>query len=414
MQTGNGRVLIQLVLGWERQLQLLGGQDPNFEAPAAYLFRRCTVYKLKFHSESHVVVNYRIDSVVDGSVNLMVEFGQGATFADKLPEWKGPLPAEAAAPDVMATSLSCQSLTEGISFSCGPGARPMSPATTHGLVSLKRHFRSLVVENGAAKYEEKEDGENKVSLTFSIPAMTTILKANWGLGERSSGMEVNATAFIVVHASLTSPSVLLTDWERQGYPTLFSKVKQLQFAATAELLQALRSKEISIHRAWGWSKLPAELQREELTFYQSQRGVKKTIRLMVSRHRSKSPQVVPHLGNPTPGAAITGAGEVPSKALADLNNTRSEVVVSLTAEAKDLVLAKLRHAVAFQIGLWDTASEVAEMLDADLGLVLEWINATAIVADSGLELGPQDLEDFLDGGRGVCKVGGSLSSYPVH
>jgi hypothetical protein len=78
-----------------------------------------------------------------------------------------------------------------------------------------------------------------------------------------------------------------------------------------------------------------------------------------------------------------------------------------------LVLTKLRHAVAFQIGLWDTGSEIAEMFDADLGLVLKWINATAIVADSGLELGAQDLEDFLDGGRGVCKVGGSLSSYPV-
>jgi hypothetical protein len=105
-----------------------------------------------------------------------------------------------------------------------------------------------------------------------------------------------------------------------------TKVKQLQLAATAELLQALRSKEISIHRAWGWSKLPSERQREELTFYQSQRGVKKTIRLMVSRHRSKSSQVAPGLSNfasqlfafqPRPGAAITGAREGPSQALAD-------------------------------------------------------------------------------------------------
>ena len=192
-----------------------------------------------------------------------------------------------------------------------------------------------------------------------------------------------------------------------------TKVKQLQMAATAELLQALRSKEISIHRAWRWSKLPSERQREELTFCQSQRGVKKAIRLMVSRHRSKSPQVVPHLGNPTPSAAITGAREVPSKALADLNNTRGETVVPLTAGAKDLVLAKLRHAVAFQIGLWDTASEIVEMLDADLGLVLEWINATSIVADSGLELGPQDLEDFLGGGGDLCKVGGKLSEYSI-
>jgi hypothetical protein len=53
------------------------------------------------------------------------------------------------------------------------------------------------------------------------------------------------------------------------------------------------------------------------------------------------------------------------------------------------------------------------MVDADLGLVLEWINATAIVADSGLKLGFQALEDFLDSGRDLCKVAGKLSSYPV-
>jgi hypothetical protein len=53
------------------------------------------------------------------------------------------------------------------------------------------------------------------------------------------------------------------------------------------------------------------------------------------------------------------------------------------------------------------------MVDADLGLVLEWVNAASIVGDSGLELGPKDLEDFLGGGRDLCKVGGKLSEYPV-
>ena len=53
------------------------------------------------------------------------------------------------------------------------------------------------------------------------------------------------------------------------------------------------------------------------------------------------------------------------------------------------------------------------MVDADLGLVLEWVNATSIVADSGLELGPEDLEDFLGGGRDLCKVGKKLPEYPV-
>ena len=97
----------------------------------------------------------------------------------------------------------------------------------------------------------------------------------------------------------------------------------------------------------------------------------------------------------------------------DGSNTTRKTAVQLTAETKDAVLGKLRHAVAFQIGLWDTALEIAEMVDADLGLVLEWINATSVVADCGLELGPKDLEDFLGGDSDVYKVGRILSEYPI-
>jgi hypothetical protein len=97
----------------------------------------------------------------------------------------------------------------------------------------------------------------------------------------------------------------------------------------------------------------------------------------------------------------------------DGSNTTRKTAVRLTAETKDAVLGKLRHAVAFQIGLWDTALEIAEMVDADLGLVLEWINATSVVADSGLELGPKDLEDLLGGDSDVYKVGGKLSEHPI-
>jgi hypothetical protein len=76
-----------------------------------------------------------------------------------------------------------------------------------------------------------------------------------------------------------------------------SKVKQLRVTAHSDLLQTLRSGEISIHRAWRWSKAPPEKQREELRLYQSERGIKKTIRLLVSLHRSKSLPTVSDLGN---------------------------------------------------------------------------------------------------------------------
>jgi hypothetical protein len=203
-----------------------------------------------------------------------------------------------------------------------------------------------------------------------------------------------------------------------------TKVKQLTITAHSELLQALRSREISIHRAWGWSKTPPERQREELRVYQSQRGIKKTIRLMVSRHRPKRLPAVPDLGNLARqlsalepklgvGQRLRGAREGSRRLPTHGSNTTCKTAVPPTAEARDAILCKLRHAVALQISLWDTALEIAEMVDADLGLVLVWINATSIVADSGLELGPQDLEDFLGDGKDLCKVDGKLSEYPV-
>jgi hypothetical protein len=67
-----------------------------------------------------------------------------------------------------------------------------------------------------------------------------------------------------------------------------SKVKHLLMAAHPELLEALRSGEISIHRAWLWSQETLEEQREALWRHRGENGIKRTIRHLVSRHRSKS------------------------------------------------------------------------------------------------------------------------------
>jgi hypothetical protein len=67
-----------------------------------------------------------------------------------------------------------------------------------------------------------------------------------------------------------------------------SKVKQLTTSAQPELLHALLSGEISIHRAWVWSKERPDKQREALRFYQTEKGIKKTIRALVGKHRSKT------------------------------------------------------------------------------------------------------------------------------
>jgi hypothetical protein len=64
-----------------------------------------------------------------------------------------------------------------------------------------------------------------------------------------------------------------------------TKVKQLSTTAHPDLVRALRQKKISIHRAWLWSKLPPEEQREELLRYQGTKGVRGTIRKLVSKYR---------------------------------------------------------------------------------------------------------------------------------
>jgi hypothetical protein len=68
-----------------------------------------------------------------------------------------------------------------------------------------------------------------------------------------------------------------------------TKVKQLLAAADPEVLQALRSGEIVIHRAWLWRALPLAEQRRTLISYRGEKGVGKTIRSLLAKHVSKAP-----------------------------------------------------------------------------------------------------------------------------
>jgi hypothetical protein len=66
-----------------------------------------------------------------------------------------------------------------------------------------------------------------------------------------------------------------------------TKVKQILTAVHHDLIEALRRGEISVHRAWGWRQETPEEQRNLLLQYRSERGIKKTIRELISRHRSR-------------------------------------------------------------------------------------------------------------------------------
>lgn len=65
-----------------------------------------------------------------------------------------------------------------------------------------------------------------------------------------------------------------------------SKVKRLKTAATAEILDALRCGEVSIHRAWTWSQRGPSDQREALWCHRNERGVTREIRTLISKHRA--------------------------------------------------------------------------------------------------------------------------------
>ena len=79
-----------------------------------------------------------------------------------------------------------------------------------------------------------------------------------------------------------------------------TKVKQVITTACAELQDALRNGEVSIHRAWLWREMSLQAQRHALMQYRGERGVRKTIRGLVSKHASKIPTgsaFAPELGS---------------------------------------------------------------------------------------------------------------------
>ena len=65
-----------------------------------------------------------------------------------------------------------------------------------------------------------------------------------------------------------------------------------------------------------------------------------------------------------------------------------------------LLLSTLCEAVTYQGKLYDLAFAAAEQTGYDLDFVLEWINAQAVVYDSGTEVTTTDFEEFLAVGTG--------------
>ena len=80
---------------------------------------------------------------------------------------------------------------------------------------------------------------------------------------------------------------------------------------------------------------------------------------------------------------------------------------------KEQLLNQLRMAVAFQIKLWDSLRSLCEAIDGAYDQVAACVNAMALVANDGMELGDADLEELLDtADPGRIVVGKALDERP--
>jgi len=136
---------------------------------------------------------------------------------------EGPDEPEAAAPDVMVTSMGCG--PPSFMTCSGAGAVAANAPASHGKLTLKRYYQArelgpddkIVVKNA-------ESGDNFASFEFTMPLATApVTFHNPPRGDIPGRMEVGETAVIVVHGNGETPIVTLANWTREGYPTLFSK-----------------------------------------------------------------------------------------------------------------------------------------------------------------------------------------------
>lgn len=130
-----------------------------------------------------------------------------------------------------------------------------------------------------------------------------------------------------------------------------TKVKQVMATTCTELQDALRGGEVSIHRGWLWREMSSENQRRALMLYRGEKGVKRTIRRLISKHMSKNAVSAESIGfaglarrlsqlqSPHLSSVAVAAVDVPGKALfvteelLRLLPAQEELLISCVAES---------------------------------------------------------------------------------
>lgn len=235
MDSGNGQHLVMMLAGAVRQFQLLAIDDADFEAQAVYLYRRCTVYQLRYHSRTRVDgTSYVFGTTQDGSVILLSDVNPASGLAglSQDHEWNGPRPVDPL--DVLQSTTECTARRQRIT--CGP-PDPRLPARAKIKArdfEMKRYFDEVtIVEEGSAtdpqgfrsrvESNRKSDGTDALVLTFDPPLLMTMATLTTDNKTIQLPMVPSKIGFLSAHGRATSQDIELPGWNRVGNNVLFEK-----------------------------------------------------------------------------------------------------------------------------------------------------------------------------------------------
>jgi hypothetical protein len=235
MQAGNGAAIVRMLTETMRQLQLIGAKTDEFEERAVYLYRRCTVYQLKYFTEDLIDgAEFGVGSTSDGSIILLSDVDPQAGLGGlALPHvWKGPRASDVN--DVIASVTKCHSKTGGIGLTChdptGADASPGEAEIRNSEFQMRDGWTSYIVsDEGRVRTIQHAEGEDKLTVSFRPPLVkiqATITSSIRGVPNVIPSMFPPSVAFIVTHnhtcdLNQQDSVVRLPNWTRDGHPTLF-------------------------------------------------------------------------------------------------------------------------------------------------------------------------------------------------
>jgi hypothetical protein len=194
----------------------------------------------------------------------------------------------------------------------------------------------------------RSDGLNAFSRVLLALELEPWLKEKARLNQRAGGRDKGSSKLTEAKSVDVRSEIAAAAGVSLGNVT---KVKQIMTSACTELQDALRNGEASIHRAWLWREMSCEKQRRALMLHRGERGVRKTVRRLISKHTSKHPASADGLGlaslarrlsqlqGPQLSSVFVAAVKVPGKAvfvteeLLQLVPAQEELPISCIAES---------------------------------------------------------------------------------